>query len=481
VTEPIAPALEMRGVTKRFGSLTAVRGIDLEVARGSVHALLGENGAGKTTLMRLAYGLLPPDSGEIRCFGQEFHTHDVAEARRAGIGMVHQHLSIVPTFTVLENLSLGGSGRFDRRAAARRLAEVSEASGLAIPTDAVARDLSVVQQQRLEILKALARGARLLILDEPTAVLTPSEISDLLRWTRAFADSGGSVILVTHKLHEALSAADAVTVLRRGAVVFRSRAAQTSATELANYMFPDAPAYAAPTLRADAAGQSTVVAARALRIDDDRRVPRIRNADFEVRSGEIVGIAGVEGSGYRDLILAVAGLRPVASGALNVPSRIAFVPADRLRDALILEFTLAENVALRGAGHRRGLMRWRAITDHTRELLQAFAVVPPMPDARARSLSGGNQQRVVVARELDGPVDLLVADNPTRGLDLQATTFVQDRIRAAAASGAAVIVHSSDLDEMLALATRVLVVFEGTVRELPCDREMVGRAMLGAA
>lgn len=472
------PALELRGVVKRFGDVTAVDGADLVVAQGSVHALVGENGAGKTTLMRIAYGLIPADAGTLRLFGAPSRVHSVREAASAGVGMVHQHLSLVPNLSAAENLVLGGRGLYRPRAAASLLRATADSSGLRVPDDALVRDLSIVEQQRLEILKALARDARLLILDEPTAVLAPAETEELLRWIRAFAGGGGSVVLVTHKLREALAVADDVTVLRRGRVAHAGRARESSEQELARAIFPEQLATDGAT---GAVTPGPVVAqADAMVVADARGVQRIRGASFRIHRHDIVGVAAIEGSGHRELLAALAALRPVVSGTLHLPSRAALIPADRVREALIPEFTLTENVALHQLGRRRGLIPWKALAERTAELLRRFSIVAPSPRVPARTLSGGNQQRLVVARELEHDVDLVVADNPTRGLDIRATAFVHEQLRQAAARGAAVVVHCSDLDELLALATRVLVVFHGDVREVRLDRNEIGRAMLGA-
>jgi ABC-type uncharacterized transport system ATPase subunit len=474
-----ASALELRGIEKRFDGVTALDRVDFSVTAGSVHALVGENGAGKTTLMRIAYGLVAPDAGEIRLFGSRQKGHSVRAAMRAGVGMVHQHLSLVPQLTATENLVLGGAGLYRPKAAAELLERIAESSGLSVPADAVVRDLSIVQQQRLEILKALARDARLLILDEPTAVLAPAESDDLLRWIREFAAGGGSVVLVTHKLREALAVADEVTVLRRGRVAHVGSAKGSTEQQLASAIFPEQLEAQSPAI-ARAPGEA-VVSAKQVDLSDARGARRIRSASFEAHRHEIVGIAAVEGSGHRELMLALASLRRVTSGTLQLPERIAVIPADRARDALVPAFTLTENVALHGLGGRRRLMPWRALADRTSTLLKRFSIVAPTPQLWARALSGGNQQRLVVARELEHPVDLIVADNPTRGLDIRASAFVHEQLRNAAAVGAAVVVHSSDLDELLSLATRVLVVFNGEVREVGLSREQVGRAMLGAA
>lgn len=477
MSAPLPPALELRGVIKRFGATVALDGVDFVALPGQVHALLGENGAGKSTAMRIAYGLTSRDEGTVRVFGADLSRGSVTAAVRAGLGMVHQHLSLVPTLTAAENLVLGSRGFFRRREAEAVMRSVSQASGLHVEPSAVVSELSVVEQQRLEILKALARDAKALILDEPTAVLAPSESDELLRWLRRFADGGGSVVLVTHKLREALAISDTITVLRRGRVVTSTPAQETSEAELARAMFPDTSAIA--TLPPSGRGDVVVRLS-----NGDARGTRglaVRGATLELHRGEIVGIAAIEGSGHRELLRALAGLESLEAGTLDLPARIALIPADRARDAAIGEFSLAENVALHGLGARRGLMPWRSIADRTQSLLNRFNIAAPSPDAPLRSLSGGNQQRLVVARELEHDVDLLVTDNPTRGLDLRASAFVHEQLRNAAARGAAVVVHSSDLDEVLALASRMFVVFHGTVREVARDRDAVSRAMVGTA
>ena len=473
-------ALEMRGVTKRFAGFAALQEVDISVRAGSVHALLGENGAGKTTLMRIAYGLERRDAGNVFLFGRALGVaHSVRDAVRAEVGMVHQHLSLVGNLSVVENLALGGRGRFRPGEVASTLERVSSESGLRVPPTALARDLGVVEQQRLEILKALSRGARLLILDEPTAVLAPSEIRDLLQWIRAFAKRGGTVVLVTHKLREALAAADDVTVLRRGSVVYSGGAAATNEEELGRTIFPKPPAAAASSEQLRPG--DVVVRARDVTIHNARDRPSVRGATFDVHRNEIIGVAAVEGSGHRELLRVLSGRWPVHSGELELPADISLIPADRLREALIPSFDLAENVALRTAGARRGLLSWPAVRGRAAALVEQFAIATRSVRVPVRTLSGGNQQRLVVARELEHDVPLLVADNPTRGLDLRAAMFVHEQLRRAAARGAAVVVHSSDVDEVLALATRVLVVFDGVVSEVPGGggREAVGRAMLG--
>ena len=486
-TEAPGAALELRGISRQFGRVRALDDVSFLARRGTVHALLGENGAGKTTLMRIAYGLLRPDEGRIHFFGEEIHRPSVQGAMQAGIGMVLQHLSLVPTLTAAENIVLGRRGVFRPDAARRELTRLSETAGLRVDPDTVVRDMTIVEQQRLEILKALARGARVLILDEPTSGLAPAEIEELLRWVRNFASGGGTVVLVTHRLREALAVADDVTVLRRGRVTHNARGisgadggSRPTVEELARAIFPDA-APAAPVRSAAASPGEAVLDLDGVTVADTRGVVRVRSATLSVRRGEIVGIAAVEGSGHRELLRVTAGLVQPLHGNASLPGRIAVVPADRLRDALIPQFTLVENVALRGAGDRRGLVPWTSLTDATTALIDRYGIVASSAQAPAQALSGGNQQRLVLARELFGELDLVVADDPTRGLDLRAAAFVHEQLRDVAARGAAVVVHSSDLDELLSIATRMLVVFHGVLREVTADHEAVGRAMLGGA
>jgi ABC-type uncharacterized transport system ATPase subunit len=473
-----ALALELRGIHKKFGEVVALADAALEVRRGSVHAVLGENGAGKSTLMRVAMGLLAPDSGTIAVFGSAAGKMTVRSAARAGLGMVHQHLSLAESLTAPESVALGGEGLFRPAEVAERLKSVASQAGLDVPLDVPVKELTLAQRQRLEILKALSADARVLILDEPTAVLAPSEVSDLLAWVKSFAARGGSVVMVTHKLREALAVADDVTVLRRGRVTYSGSASGSTEASLARAIFPEG-----ATTHDIALGEpgEEVLRASGIAIANDRGAVRIQNASFALRRREIVGIAAVEGAGHHELLEAIGGLRRPVTGNLELPPRVVVVPADRHRDGIILSMTLAENVALRGAGSARGRVAWGRVAERTRALMARFGVVAASESSMARTLSGGNQQRLVVGAALENAVDVIVADNPTRGLDLNATNFVHEQLRSAAAAGATVVIHSSDVDEVLALATRVLVVFQGTVREAGLDRDQIGNLMLGAA
>jgi general nucleoside transport system ATP-binding protein len=472
--------LSLANISKRFGAQLAVDDVSLHVRTGTVHALLGENGAGKTTLMRIAFGLVGPDAGEVRS-GAGRRITSAADAIANGLGMVHQHFTNVAAMTVAENVALGGRGPYRRSTAERRVAEIGARTGLALEAGARAGDLTVGAQQRLEIMKALARDARVLILDEPTAVLAPQEIDELLRWLRGFADAGNAVVLITHKLREALAIADEATVLRRGRVAWRSPATTMTIESLSRALLGEEPtAHDVPA--ASTAGETVAVAvAEHLSLVDARSVTVIRDASFTVRSGEIVGIAAVEGAGQRELLRALAGRHPIAFGSLRRPENVGFVPEDRHGDALVLDFTSAENLALRGSGARRGRIRLTEDRSRARTAIADYDIRGAGDATAVRALSGGNQQKLVLARELAGAPQLVVAENPTRGLDIRATRAVHDRLRAAATNGTAVVAYSSDLDEVLALATRVLVVHAGRVIASPRDRDAVGRAMLGAS
>ena len=471
--------LQLSSIDKRFGDVVALDRTDFALRQGTVHALLGENGAGKTSLMRIAFGMVQPDAGIMRVAGRPVRFRSPVDAIASAIGMVHQHFTHIAAMTVAENVALGGRGLYRSATAERRVEELGAKTGLSLDPRARAGNLPVSAQQRLEILKALARNAHVLILDEPTAVLAPAEAEDLLSWLRSFATSGHAVVLITHKLREAMAIADDVTVLRRGRSVLATTADRVTYDDLAAAMLGDI-AVSAGDVPVLSKGL-VVVRLDRLTIHDERGVVRIRDATAEIRGGEIVAIAGVEHSGHHELLQTIAGRHHPTSGRLEHSGTVAYVPGDRHRDALVLGFTLVENVALKGSGARRGRMDWGGLRAQTGALVAEHDIRPAHVELPVRSLSGGNQQKLVLARELAGRPSLLVAENPTRGLDVRATAAVHARLRAAAAEGLAVIVHSSDLDEALELSTRILVVHAGQVVEVPRDRDRVGRAMLGLA
>ncbi len=490
-----ADAVRMRGIAKHFGSVQALRGADFSCARGEIHALLGENGAGKSTLMQVLFGLVKRDAGTIELAGRPAVIDSPVDAMAAGIGMVHQHFTQVARMSVAENVALGGPGlRFDRGAAAELVRRVGRETGLALDPDTRAGDLPVGLRQRLEIVKALARDARVLILDEPSAALTPQEVNDLFAALGRVRSSGAAIVLITHKLREVLVLADRVTVLRRGAMVVTGEAGRFGAAELARAMIGDAAAPAdlaealevatldAPDVGARPAGPALEVRELRVRRPGTRRFA-VEGVSLTVAAGEIVGIAAVEGNGQRELMRAVAGLLPHdGSVVVGCDGTVGFVPEDRHGEGLILDLTLSENLAL-GAAH--GLWLDRRRFEHAAALAtEEYGIHAGDATQPVRQLSGGNQQKVVLAREIARRPVLLVAENPTRGLDVHAMAEVHARLRAAARRDElGVLVYSTDLDEVLALADRVGVMVGGRwswVPETSWTREAVGAMMLGA-
>lgn len=492
------PALALRGIRKRFGSVQALRGADFTLVPGELHALLGENGAGKTTLMHVASGLVRPDGGEIAIDGVARTIASPRAARRLGIGVVHQHFTSVPALTVAENVALAAGWKVQPGLLHERVRELAERVGLPLEPSARAGDLSVSLKQRLEIVKALASDARILLLDEPTAVLTPGEAEDLLRVVSEFTSRGGAAVLITHKLDEALAAAHRVTVLRQGMVVFEGALAEQTRGSLAGLMVGSGER---GKVRAQGDSDWTGAGERvpsapgappaALVRLEDLEVPResgygiaVRGATLSIRPGEIVGIAAVEGNGQRELLRAVAGLLQPLRGRREVAGPVGFVPEDRTTEGLIPELTLTQNIVLGSREGdpwiRRGRIDWKAARVRTTALLEEYGVVAAGPDAPAAALSGGNQQKLVVARELARMPRVIVAENPTRGLDIRAAEAIQERLHAAASGGAAVLVYSSDLDEVLALAHRLLVAARGALLEVPPDasRAQIGELMV---
>jgi ABC-type uncharacterized transport system ATPase subunit len=481
-TAPALPALQLRAITRSFGSTRALDGANLTVRRGTLHALLGENGAGKTTLMRLAFGMLAPNSGTITVDGTARRWRSSADAIAAGIGMVHQHFLLVPAMTAAENVALGDRGfvrGFDPSRAADRVRRIGELSGLVVDPDTRVADMPVGAQQRLEIVKALARDARLLILDEPTAVLSPAEAADLYGWLRRFVDGGGTAVLITHKLREALSIADDITVLRRGRTVLEAPSRAVDERAVVNAMLDGS-----VDLPAREAGRAVVtappvIAVRGVSYVDARGVTRLRDATLAVSPGEIVGLAGVEGAGQAELLRIMAGRLAVTGGDVIVPTELGFAPEDRLRDAIIPSMSLVENFALHDSARRRGVLLWRELASATTTLLREHDVRSSGATARAGALSGGNQQKFVIGRELAGSPTALVVENPTRGLDVRAAAQVLQRLRDARDARVAVLMYSSDLDEVLSVADRMAVCFDGHVIEVARTADAVGRAMVG--
>lgn len=502
MAEGPALALELRGITKRFGSLVANDGIDFELRRGEIHALLGENGAGKSTLMNVLYGLHAPDAGEIRLEGEPVTIASPRVAIARGIGMVHQHFMLVPVMTVAENIVLATEprrrGLLDYRAAAARTRELSERFGMAVDPEARVEDLGVGSQQRVEILRALFRGARVLVLDEPTAVLTAQEAQELFRILRGLKEQGTSIVFISHKLGEVLQVADRVTVLRRGRRIDTVDAAGATERDLARLMV-GRDVLLRVEKRGHAPGEALLEVAD-LRVEDDRGLPAVRGVSLSVRAGEIVGVAGVDANGQTELVEAIMGLRPPLGGAVRVGGRqlrhagarerlesgVGHIAEDRHRRGLVLDFNVAENLSLRE--YRRPLLSrlgWlspRRMIQWARRLIRDFDVRGCAAETPAAALSGGNQQKVVVARELSSDPRVLIAAQPTRGLDVGAIEFVHRRLLAERDAGRAILLLSLELDEIRSLSDRVLVIYEGEiVAELPpeASEEEFGVAMTG--
>lgn len=480
-----ALALALEDVHKTFGDTRALDGAHCRVRRGTVHALLGENGAGKTTLMRIAFGMLTADTGRILRDGHAVRFASERESIAAGIGMVHQHFMLIPAFTVAENVALGGRGRLDLAAAAESVRRIGRDTGLTLDPSARIGDLPVGAQQRTEIVRALARDADVMILDEPTAVLTPQESDELYRWMRAFAERGGTVVLITHRVREALAVADDVTVLRRGRTVLEEWAAGLhEADVIAAIVGEGLAATDANPLPARDGAPVFVLRGASLRDRSGRE--RLRPTDLVVREGEVLGVLGVEGAGQRELLRLLAGRLAPSSGSVEAPDPVGFIPEDRLHDAVIPEFTLTENAALAHAHTLAGIVDWPRESRDAATIIKSYAVRAAGEHAPMRTLSGGNQQRFVVGRERLRSPKALVAENPTRGLDVRATARVLDAIRdVATRDGGAAVVYSTDLDEILALTRRIVVCFDGTVREIAppddvTDRTPYARALVGA-
>jgi ABC-type uncharacterized transport system ATPase subunit len=497
------PALEVRGITKRFPGVLANDHVDLDVGRGEVHALLGENGAGKTTLMNIVYGLYKPDEGEILLNGKAVEFSSARDAIRAGIGMVHQHFMLIPVMTVAENIVLAneptrGGVLLDYGEAEERVRSIASTFSFAVDPNARIQDITVGQQQRVEIMKALYRNADILILDEPTAVLTPQEAHELFQIIQTLKQEGIAVIFISHKLNEALEIADRITVLRRGKKVETIPREGATDAGLARAMVGRD-----VLLRVEKGSVSpgeTLLEVEDLRVLDDRGLEAVRGVSFRVRAGEIVGIAGVDGNGQTELVDAMTGLRRTASGRVLIGGReltsasahdhlqagLGHIPEDRQRRGLVLEFTLAENLALHDFDDppfsRFGWLWPRRIINWARRLLREFDVRGGGPETRASVLSGGNQQKVVVAREVTRDPHVLIAAQPTRGLDVGAIEFVHRRLVEQRDSGKAVLLVSLELDEILSLSDRILVIYEGAiVGEFSPDvsEEELGFAMTG--
>ena len=497
-----APPLEMRGITKRYPGVVANDGIDLVVRAGEIHALLGENGAGKTTLMNVLYGLAVPDAGEILLDGERVAIQSPHDAIDRGISMVHQHFMLVPVLSVSENILLGEEPMrnrifLDRSGARERIKELGARFGWEIDPDRTVGQLSVGWQQRVEILKALYRNAKVLILDEPTAVLTPQETREIFDVLRRLRDEGYSIVFISHKLYEVLEIADVITVIRRGRVVGTRRPAETNEDDLAELMVGREVQLTVD--RGESHPADPVLAVADLHAKDDRGHEVVHGVSFEVRAGEILGIAGVAGNGQDELVEALTGLRRPVSGTVHLAGAdvtgagprqmhkagVGFVPGDRQRFGLVLSFPLTDNLVLNDyyhAPYARGPIRDEdAIRRDAEETITRYDIRTPAATVAASTLSGGNQQKVIVAREFEGDLKLLVLDQPTRGLDVGSIEFIHRQAIARRDAGVAILLVSAELDEVLELSDRVAVMYRGRIVAVldgpTADRETVGLLM----
>ena len=497
--------LELKGITKRFPGVVANEGVNLTVKPGEIHALLGENGAGKSTLMNVLYGLYRPDEGEVLIDGSQVTFNGPGDAIAAGIGMVHQHFMLIPVFTVTENIMLGVESTsgpllaLDRGAARRRILELSEQHGLRVDPDAVVEDLPVGVRQRVEILKTLYRHSNLLVLDEPSAVLTPQEIDDLFEVMRSLARGGTSIIFITHKLNEVMQIADRITVLRRGHVVGTTTPAATDEAELARMMV-GRPVELEVTKGLPKTGDEVLVI-RGVTVRDDRHHVAVNSLDLTVRAGEIVAIAGVHGNGQTELVEAITGLRSIEQGEIRISgvsmgasprhvfgAGVGHVPEDRLEEGLVPGFNVADNMILNSyylKPFSNGIaLQGDAILAAATELTKEYDVRTPSILNDVGNLSGGNQQKVIVAREFSRPLKLLVAAQPTRGLDVGSIEYIHKRIVAKRDEGTAVLIVSTELEEVMALGDRIPVMFQGRIVDIldPAEAtpERLGLLMGGA-
>ena len=502
-------AIRMADIRKTFGDCVALRGASLEVLPGEIHALVGENGAGKSTLMKVLGGLIKPDAGEVEVNGRRVTGWSTSDAIASGIGIVHQHFMLVPTITVAENLVLGAEPTkqgvvLDYKRAADDVRKLSNETGLVIEPERLISDLSVGEAQRVEILKVLFRGARILVLDEPTAVLSPPEVRELWTVLRRLRDNGDTIVLITHRLDEVVELSDTITVMRAGQTVARIKTSETTPAEIARLMVGREVSLSAgkrvqPSARRSEAQPDQGLDVRNLGITGSHGVRVVDGVSFKVSPGEILGIAGVEGNGQTELIEALAGLRPVASGDIlidgvditrrSVAQRhdagLSHIPEDRHRRGLILEYTIADNLILGVQRHfsKKGIIDRTRVMDNAAEGITSFDIRPPNPLLAARALSGGNQQKVVVAREMGRKFSVLLASQPTRGVDVGAIEFIHQQLLDARAQGKAILLVSAELNEVLALSDRVAVMYRGkfavVMSSAEASEEVLGEYMIG--
>jgi len=496
--------LELRNITKRFGTLVANDNISLTLAPGEILSLLGENGAGKSTLMNVLYGLLQPDEGQILLDDKQVKFSGPGEAMAAGVGMVHQHFMLIPVFTVAENVVLGHEptgkvGNLDLDAARILVKEISDRFGFDIDPDAKIQDLPVGAQQRVEIIKSLARDAKILVLDEPTAVLTPQETDELMDIMRGLSKNGTSIIFITHKLREVQQVADRIIVIRQGKVVSEA-SPKAAAGELASLMVGRDVDLDTQKNKAKLGAETLVV--KDLTVLDDRNQQMVNGISFSVHDGEILAIAGVQGNGQTELAEAILGLRKIHSGSIEVAGQnltksnvrqvleagVGYIPEDRKKDGLVGQFTIAENLMLDGSfgsPFAKGVQIDFAKRDEiAAKLIKDFDIRTPSADTLAKQLSGGNQQKVVVAREMSRDLRVLIASQPTRGVDVGSIEFIHEQIVAARDAGKTVVIISTELDEVLALADRIAVMYRGRIVgivDAKTSREKLGKMMAGIA
>ncbi len=497
-------ALEVRNITKRFPGVLANDRVNFDLKKGEIHALLGENGAGKSTLMNVIYGLYSQDEGEFFINGESAEINNPHDAIDAGIGMVHQHFMLVPVFSVTENIILGSEvtkgPSLDIRTARREIRQLSEEYGLEVNPDAIVEDLPVGVQQRVEIIKALYRQAKILVLDEPTAVLTPQEADDLFRIMRQLTKRGVSIIFITHKLKEVMAIADRITVMRRGQVVGTTRPEDTSEQGLADMMVGRE--VLLDVEKKPAEPEDIILEVQNLTLVDERDIEVVRDVSFKVCAGEILGIAGVQGNGQTELVEALTGLRPVKAGSMQVDGKkipfgnprvmtetgTAHIPEDRQKHGLVLPYTIADNLVLctyYKSPFARGIQRNAdEVLENATELVDNFDVRTPSPMVTAATLSGGNQQKVIVARELSRPVKLVIANQPTRGLDVGSIEYIHRQIVEMRDRGVAVLLVSAELDEIRSLADRIAVIYHGRIVDTVYPDEVtkseLGLMMAGA-
>ena len=483
--------IEMKEITKKFGDFVANDHINLSIQKGEIHALLGENGAGKSTLMNMLAGLLQPTSGEIVVNGESVTIDSPSKSSQLGIGMVHQHFMLVEAFTVAENIILGTetvkNGVLDLKQATKDIEELSKKYGLTVEPHAKVADISVGMQQRVEILKTLYRGADILIFDEPTAVLTPSEIAELMDIMKNLVNEGKSIILITHKLDEIRAVADRVTVIRRGKSIETVEVAGATSADLAEMMVGHSVSFT--TEKEPAKPKDVILSIKDLVVNENRGVPAVKQLNLDVRGGEIVGIAGIDGNGQSELVQAITGLRKVKSGSITIKGQdvthlttrkitelsVGHVPEDRHRDGLVLEMTLAENMALqtyyKEPMSKNGILNFNNINEHARKLMKEFDVRGANELVPAKGFSGGNQQKAIIAREIDRDPDLLIVSQPTRGLDVGAIEYIHKRLIEERDKGKAVLVVSFELDEILNLSDRIAVIHDGSIQGIVTPAE----------